>query len=326
MTPSGAPATVSPYMGRDRHGITCAGNWIVDRVKIIDAWPQEERLADVLSETRGGGGGAHNVCIDLARMQAPFPLRAVGIVGDDEEGRWLLTEAFQHTVDIGGLHKTKEASTSYTDVMTVQSTGRRTFFHSRGANRLLTARHIDPGPSRILHLAYLLLLDGVDVAAAQILQQAKAAGVKTSVDVVSDERGRYREVVLPALPYIDYLCLNEFEAGRCAELELRKPDGTPDPAAVRAAAAALWRDNLVVIHMPEGAFAKSPEGELWAPSKPVPRVISAVGAGDAFAAGLLYGIHEGWPISQSLDLAHLAAGACLGHETTTGGLRPVAEL
>jgi sugar/nucleoside kinase (ribokinase family) len=150
--------------------------------------------------------------------------------------------------------------------------------------------------------------------------------VKTSVDVVSDERGRYREVVVPALEYIDYLCLNDYEAGRCAGLELRKPDGSPDQEAVRAAAAALWRDNLVVIHMPEGAFAKSREGELWMPSKPVPRVVSAVGAGDAFAAGLLYGLHEGWPIHQSLDLAHLAAGACLGHETTTGGLRPIAEL
>jgi sugar/nucleoside kinase (ribokinase family) len=313
-------------MGRDRTGITCAGNWIVDRVKIIDAWPQEERLADVLSETRGGGGGAHNVCIGLARMQAPFPLRAVGFLGDDEDGRWLLTEAFQHAVDITGLHKTKDDSTSYTDVMTVQATGRRTFFHSRGANRLLTARHIEPGPSRILHLAYLLLLDGVDVAASQILQRARAAGVKTSVDVVSDERGRYREVVVPALEHIDYLFLNDFEAGRCAERELRKADGTPDREAIRAAAATLWRDNLVVIHMPEGAFAKSPEGELWVPSKPVARVVSAVGAGDAFAAGTLYGLHEGWPVQQALDLGHLAAGACLGHETTTGGLRPVGEL
>lgn len=313
-------------MARERSGITCAGNWVVDRVKIIDAWPAEERLVDVLSETRGGGGGAHNVCIDLARMRAPFPLRAVGMVGDDDDGRWLLAEAFQHTVDIGGLHKTKEASTSYTDVMTVRATGRRTFFHHRGANRLLTPRHIEAGPSRILHLAYLLLLDGIDAAAPQVLQRARAAGARTSVDVVSDERGRYREVVGPVLDHVDYLFLNDFEAGRCAERELRGPDGRPDREAIRAAAATLWRGNLVLIHMPEGAFAKSPEGELWVPSKPVPRVVSAVGAGDAFAAGVLYGLHEGWPVQQAVDLGHLAAGACLGHETTTGGLRPVSEL
>jgi sugar/nucleoside kinase (ribokinase family) len=313
-------------MTQGRQGITCAGNWIVDRVKLVDLWPREEGLANVLSETRGGGGGAHNVCIDLARMGAPFPLRAVGMVGDDEDGKWLLAVAFQNRVDITGLHKTKEAATSYTDVMTVKATGRRTFFHSRGAGRLLQPRHSEAGPSRLLHLGYLLLLDGIDAAASQVLQRVRAKGVKTSVDLVSAERSRYREVVLPALEHVDYLFLNDFEAGECAERSLRTSDGRPDQDAIRKAAGALWRQNLVVIHMPEGAFAKSPEGELWVPSKPVTSVVSAVGAGDAFAAGVLYGLHEGWTVQQSLDLGHLAAAACLGHETTTGGLRPVAEL
>lgn len=304
-----------------RSGITCAGNWIVDRVKIIDAWPREERLANVLEEHRGGGGGAHNVCVGLARMAAPFPLRAVGVVGDDEDGRWLLTEAFQNRIDISGLHKTKEAATSYTDVMTVRSSGRRTFFHSRGANSLLRGAHVEWGTSKILHLAYLLLLDGLDAEAPRLLRRARAEGVRTSVDLVSaDERARYKDVVLPCLEHADYLFLNEIEAGHCVGRELKTSED------LRQAAGELWRDNLVVIHTPEGAFAKSKEGELWLPSKKVEKVVSAVGAGDAFAAGVLYGLHEGWPVQQALDLGHLAAAACLGHETTTGGLRPVAEL
>ena len=67
-------------MAPKRHGITAAGNWIVDRVKTIDVWPQEERLAQIISETSGGGGGAHNVLVDLALMKAPFPLRASGVL------------------------------------------------------------------------------------------------------------------------------------------------------------------------------------------------------------------------------------------------------
>src|ERR1041384_6388149 len=58
-------------MPAKRHGLTAAGNWIVDRVKTIDVWPQEERLAQIISETTGGGGGAHNVLVDLALMKAP---------------------------------------------------------------------------------------------------------------------------------------------------------------------------------------------------------------------------------------------------------------
>ncbi len=313
-------------MAANRHGITCAGNWIVDRVKMIDAWPQEERLANIVGEARSGGGGAHNVVIDLARMQAPFPLRGVGVVGNDEDGRWLLAEAYQNGVDITGIVQTKEAPTSFTDVMTVQSTGKRTFFHNRGANKLLDEKHLDPGNSRIFYLGYLLLLDRIDPLAARILQRVRAQGVKTSLDLVSAEKARFQEVVIPALDHVDYLVLNEIEAGECAGLAIRRPDGSFDRDALAETAKKLRRDNLVVIHLPEGAYALSREGDAWVPSKPVKRIASTVGAGDAFCAGVLYGLHEEWPVLQCLDLGHLAAAACLGHETTTGGLRPVGEL
>ncbi len=313
-------------MATKRHGITCAGNWIVDRVKIIDAWPQEERLVTILSESRSGGGGAHNVAIDLSLMEAPFPVRGVGVVGTDEDGKWLIAEAYRRTIDVSGLRTTKETATSYTEVMTVQASGRRTFFHYRGANRLLVDDDIDPGASKILHLAYLLLLDGVDPHAARILKRIRAMGVKTSVDLVTEELGRTREVVLPALDHIDYLILNELEAGQCAGLEIRKADKSLDRKALSEAAKKLRRDNLVVVHMPEGALALDADGETWVDSKPVKKIVGSVGAGDAFCAGLLYGLHEGWPVRQGLDLGHLAAAACLGHETTTGGLRPVSEL
>lgn len=312
-------------MASKRHGITAAGNWIVDRVKTIDAWPQEERLANILSESRGGGGGAHNVLVDLALMKAPFPLRASGVVGNDEDGKWLMAEAFQLGIDISGLRTTREQPTSSTDVMVVRSTGRRTFFHNRGANRMLEDDDLDPGNSRIFHLAYLLLLDRVDAMAARILQRIRATGAKTSVDVVSADKG-YQEVVVPALNHIDYLILNEIEAGECAGLRIRRADGTFDRDALAGATRKLHRDNLVVVHLPEGAYALGPEGEVWVASKPPRKVVSTVGAGDAFAAGVLYGLHEEWPVRQCLDLGHLAAGACIGHETTTGGLRPVSEL
>ncbi len=309
-----------------RRGITAAGNWIVDRVKIIDAWPQEERLANVLSVTLSGGGGAHNVLVDLARMGAPFPLTAIGYVGNDDDGRWLIEEAKENKVDYSGVVVSMEATTSFTDVMTVQSTGRRTFFHARGANRLLSDKDIDPGDCRIFHLAYLLLLDRIDPEAPAILKRIRAMGIKTSVDVVSAEKARFADVVLPAVEHVDYLIFNEIEAAECTGTRIRREDGTVDREALLAAAMTLYRHNLVVIHMPEGALAYSKEGQLYVPSRPVPKIVSSVGAGDAFCAGVLYGLHEEWPIEKSLDLGHRAAAACLGHETTTGGLRPVAEL
>jgi sugar/nucleoside kinase (ribokinase family) len=309
-----------------RKGVAAAGNFIVDRVKFIDAWPEEERLANVLGEARSGGGGAHNVLIDLALMKADFPLRAIGLVGDDADGRWLIDEARGLGVDVSALGVTRDAPTSYTEVMTVRSNGRRTFFHNRGANALLEDRHIDPGNCRLFHLAYLLLLDRIDPVGAEVLRRVRSSGAKTSLDLVSADNARFQEVVVPALEHVDYLVLNEIEAGLTTGHAIRRADRTVDRDALKASARKLFRDNLVVIHMPEAAYALSRHGDLWVPSRPVERVVSSVGAGDAFCAGVLYGIHENWALELCLDFGHRAAAACLGHETTTGGLRPASDL
>jgi sugar/nucleoside kinase (ribokinase family) len=44
------------------------------------------------------------------------------------------------------------------------------------------------------------------------------------------------------------------------------------------------------------------------------------GAGDAFAAGMLFGIHEGWPLAECLRLAGATAAASLRSVTTNGAV------
>src|SRR6516162_5542826 len=131
-----------------RKGILAGGNWILDRTKIIDVYPAQDALANILGETSSNGGGPYNVLKDLARLQAPFPLAAVGLVGDDAAGEYIRQDCQVHGIDTRQLHVTKEAPTSYTDVMTVKSTGRRTFFHQRGANAFLDATHFDLARSK----------------------------------------------------------------------------------------------------------------------------------------------------------------------------------
>src|SRR5260370_8912965 len=103
---------------------------------------------------------------------------------------------------------TFKAPTSYTDVMTEQGHGRRTFFHARGANALWSGNELDfeKSRARIFHLGYLLLLDALDqpdssfgTKAARLLSQAQSAGMKTSVDVVSENSDRFAKIVFPAV-------------------------------------------------------------------------------------------------------------------------------
>ncbi|MBU6400935.1 MAG: carbohydrate kinase family protein [Verrucomicrobia bacterium] len=319
-----------------RNGLLAGGNWIIDQVKLIDVYPQREQLANIRDQKQGTGGAPYNVLIDLARLGVRFPLFAAGLVGKDALGELILEDCRRHKIDTRHLHATAAAPTSYTDVMTELNDGHRTFFHNRGANALWDGRDLDFTrlKARIFHLGYLLLLDALDqsdkrfgTVAARLFARAQEAGVKTSVDVVSEDSDRFAQIVTPALRFVDYCILNEIEAGKTTGFKIRQADGQLDTVALRHAAGALLQHGvreLVVIHFPEGGFARTRKGEdFWQSSLDLPSgyIAGKAGAGDAFCAGVLLGLHEGWEPPRCLATGNCVAAASLSDPTCTGGVK-----
>jgi sugar/nucleoside kinase (ribokinase family) len=319
-----------------RCGLLAGGNWLIDYVKIVDVYPQPEQLGNILSQSEGTGGAPYNVLMDLARSGARFPLFGAGLLGGDARGRQILSDCRRHRIDTGYVGVTRRAPTSFTDVMTEEKTGRRTFFHDRGANALWRADDLDfrKISARIFHFGYFLLLDEMDRAdarfgtrTARVLAAAQAAGLKTSVDAVTVDDDRLAKIAAPALKYTNYCVLNEWETGRITGKEIRRANGQLNTIALRRAADGLMRmgvQDLAVIHFPEGALARTFFGaEVWQPSLKLPRsyIAGTAGAGDAFCAGLLLGLHEGWDLRRCLLTGTCLAAASLSHPTTTGGVR-----
>jgi sugar/nucleoside kinase (ribokinase family) len=322
----------------NRHGILAGGNWIIDQVKLIDVYPERERLGNIRSQHQGTGGAPYNVLLDLAKLGAEFPLAGAGLVGKDALGTSILDDCQRNKIDPRFLKATDKADTSYTDVMTEVGNGRRTFFHYRGANALWRGEDLDFAKShaRMFHLGYLLLLDALDepdakygTKASRLFAAAQAAGVKTSVDVVSEDSDRFAKIVVPALKYTDYAILNELEAGKTTGFKIRQADGTLDTVSLRHAAGALLQQGVrevVVIHFPEGGFARTRKGEdVWQSSVKLPDnfVAGTAGAGDAFCAGVLLGLHEGWELTRCLQTAVCVAAMSLSDPTCTGGMKPL---
>jgi sugar/nucleoside kinase (ribokinase family) len=84
----------------------------------------------------------------------------------------------------------------------------------------------------------------------------------------------------------------------------------------------------VIIHFPEGGFARTRKGEdVWQSAVRLPdkAIIGTAGAGDAFAAGVLWGLHESWETPKALQSGVCLAAACLSDPTTTGGIKPLAN-
>lgn len=325
----------------DRKGVIAAGNMLVDHVHQIVHWPEPGWLTEITRSERSTGGAPLNVLLTLAKMHTGLPLQAVGLIGEDHDGDYVMAMLEQYHVNRQHVHRTSFAPTSMTQVMTDPS-GQRTFFHSPGANRLLDLPAFDNLDSnmKIFHLGYLLLLDSLDLPdadygtrSARLLAQMQQQGYQTSLDLVSRQGDpRYRPLVMPALPWLDYLVINELEAGEFSGQAMRKADHTPDVKAIGEVARQLLDAGVrqrVVIHCPEGAFGIEPDTSgIWVPSITLKQeeIVGSVGAGDAFCAGLLYGCHESWLLNDSILLAHACARASLLCANAIDGAKTLAEL
>lgn len=325
-----------------RKGIISVGTWLVDTVKMIDSYPARGNLATIRQIDAGLGGCAHNVLADLLALQSGLPLYAGGCVGDDSDGKRILREIADRGIDTQNMHVLPGETTSYTDVMAeIGGQASRTFFHYRGANARLSPSHVSSVavPAKIFHLGYLLLLDELDkcdpeygTVAARVLHDLQRRGYATSVDVVSEEGDRFRQVIGPCLPYVDYFIVNEIEAGACSGRALRKKDGSPDLEEIAHAAQCLMECGIrqtCVIHFPEGGYRLNRDGTAhYEPSLHLDsaQIRSTVGAGDAFCAGMLYALHEELPLRESLLIANVSARFNLRSTTSTGGAPTLREI
>lgn len=321
--------------------ILCAGNLIRDHIKMIERYPEEGMLTSILEEETGTGGCAYNTLINFAALDKSIHLSALGLVGKDDDGAFIRSHLQSENIRTSLIRSVDDIPTSYTDVMTDRKTGNRTFFHNRGANRLLAPKDFEAidEPYDLIHIGYLLLLDKLDeedaeygTAAANVFNRLKEKGYRISVDVVSEAGERFEKVVLPALPYIDFLILNEIEAGASCGLTLRNENGIPQMELVQKAAEMLIKAGVrdtVVIHFPEGAFAFNKKGESETfPSYKIneKEIKGTTGAGDAFCSGFLYGVLKGKKMRECLSFANACGYFNLRSASATGGAASAGEI
>ncbi len=321
-------------MSNRRSGIVTAGTWCVDRNKLVEFWPAEEAAVEILEVETRGGGSACNLGIDVRKLDPAIPVETIGLVGDDEDGRFLASEADAHGIDRTQMQVTAAAPTQYTDAYGSRRSGRRTHIYYQGTAALLTPEHFDFARTtgRILHLGLPGVHRRMDApwgtdpnGWVTVLKQARAAGLETNLELASVDTARIAALARPCLPCLDLLIVNDVEIGAIAGEQTSSDGHTDVEACVRAARHVLASGSMrvVAVHFPMGAVALTREGELVRRASvrvPPDAVAGANGAGDAFAAGFLYGYHQGWSLEDSVSLAHAAAAASLRAMSTTGSV------
>jgi sugar/nucleoside kinase (ribokinase family) len=299
--------------------ILCLGILVADVVgRPLRSVPAPGRL--VLMDEMGlfAGGCAMNAATVLARFG--LPVEVIGKIGQDPFGDFLLEVLARRGIRAEGIRRDETTGTSATMVM-VEPNGERRFVHYIGANAQLTTADIDMTQvesASILHVAGALVLPGLDGdPMALLLHQAQVAGVITFLDTVWDDTGRWNDLLAPCLPYIDFFVPSLPEAQALS--------GLNDPTDVGRALLDHGVGTVALKMGAAGSLVMNQDGEsLRLPAYEVD-VVDATGAGDAFAAGFIAGVWQGWSLEDTARLANAAGALCVTGSGAAGGSRSLEE-
>ncbi|MBQ3080037.1 MAG: carbohydrate kinase family protein [Clostridia bacterium] len=315
-------------------GIAVAGNMIVDKIKIVRAFPGRHELTHILSTSDSFGGAACNTGMDLARLDETLDVKIVGVIGDDADGDSVLNFFRQQpNIDISRIRR--RGKNAFTDVITEAESRARTFLTFPGSGDEFDLDDVDADHlnCEIFHIGYILLMRTLDspdpvygTKMAHLLKRIKDKGILTSVDVVSETGNRYQALVPPSLKYTDFFIVNEIEAGKTVGLELRDEKGAINAENVKEALKRLKDMGVsrwAMIHTPEGGWGLDENGvfhESESISLPEGYIQGTVGAGDAFCAGALYAAYKGKGMQEAIRWGNVVAACSLSMPGGTEGV------
>ncbi|ALL74378.1 hypothetical protein AD006_01860 [Pseudonocardia sp. EC080610-09] len=255
-------------------------------------------------------GAEVNVALDLAA--AGVPVAWVGRLGDDPHGALVSRALAAAAVDTSGIETDPARPTGrYAKSTEPGPDGPRTRMHYRRAGSAASAAGPDlrerPGIRDRLASASWLHVGGITsavspAALAALLERPRAYRVSFDVN--------WREQMWPGGDPATVVA----HAGR-ADIVLTGGDealrvfGTADPAGLRALLPGP--ELLVLKDGADRAVAVHRDGTVTARPALQVDVVEPVGAGDAFAAGLLTGLVRGEDVGRCLRRGHLGAAAVL---------------
>ena len=325
-----------------RKGIIAAGIWCVDISYKIKNWPSEGKTSIVERKIDGAGGGPSNVLTNLEYLGFKFPKIALGCIGNDDESDIIKTHNKKNNIISKYLTVLKKIKTSYTLIMS-EGGGERTFFHFPGANDSLSIKNIKLSNikkynPKIFYVGYLTFLGKLDhfdkngeTNLCTILRKTKKLGMLNCVDLASYDHNNYKKIIKSAAKYCDYLFLNEVEAELATGFKILVKKKFNKKNALLATNFLLKNgvNKAVILHSPQSTLWMDQNmNSFWHQSELINQkeIVSKVGAGDAFCAACLFGIHQEWPVAKILKKAHLAALSILKTEFSSGNIPNIKSL
>ncbi|SKB70782.1 carbohydrate kinase family protein [Dyadobacter psychrophilus] len=272
----------------------------------IQAFPQigKETIADEMNVCLGSSSAIMAANSAAMGVDTTF----CGVVGDDYFGDFILGELGRKSVSCRHVTRIPGQKTGCTLILNYgQDRANVTY---QGAMNALTANHLPfemLADYQHLHVSSLFLQNGLLNDIEQILINARAAGMTTSLDLQWDPTEQWAFDYARCLPYVDVFMPNESEL-----LALTKTNSISGGIEkIRP-----YLNTLALKMGRKGSFGVSGGEQLTVPAFEVPNFVDAIGAGDSFNAGFIQKYISGAPLEECLREGNLMGAL---NTTAAGG-------
>lgn len=299
--------------------VVCLGILVADVIaKPVDKIPEKGKLSLVDEIIIHTGGCAANTAIDLAKIGKDVGI--IGLVGNDQFGKFLIKELRNENVDTKGL-KVSDKSSSSVSLVLSSSDGERSFIHSYGTNAVFSEEDVDFDIIKecdILFVAGSLLMPNFDgEPTAKVLKKAKELGKYTVLDTAWDSTGRWMKAIEPCLPYID-LFIPSIE-------EAQMISGKEDEKDIAKEFMKRGTKNVVIKLGSKGCYINDGKEEAYIDCYKV-NVVDTNGAGDSFVSGFITGIVNGWDLKKCGIFANAVGAHCVMSLGASSGIKGEEEI
>lgn len=293
--------------------------WIVglgalnlDRIFLVPEILSGEGEVGITAFLQSPGGSAANTIYALAKIGVPTGF--VGAVGDDRWGELVLRSLRRVGVELRTV--SKRGLPTGEVLALVDRTGKRVLYVLPGANDRLELTDLDLdfiGRARWLHLSS--FIGDAQFELQKRLLALIPDGVRVSLAAGMLYASRGLAALSPILGRVDILFLNQ------AELQKLTGQGIPGgvhichKAGVGMVVVTLGGEREGVCYISDG------KASFLVPRRyRAYRVRDTTGAGDAFAAGFLYGIFKGEPAERCAVYGEILAAFSLARHGARAGL------
>ena len=266
------------------------GQACVDYLGRIPAYPREDGKIEITDLHTQCGGPASTALVTLSRLGIKTAF--LGSVSDDPFGIEIQKGLKEEKVDATFLRVTPGHTSQFAFIAITKKDGARTIFWDRGSVPHLTSKDVDLSPfshARVLHTDGLMLEASIKAA-----HQAKDMGMTTVMDASTLRQG-YRDLV----SLVDVLIASQGFG------EALVGSGEPPEKALEALAECGPRK--VIITLGANGSVGWHDGDIISQDAFSVEVLDTTGAGDVYHGAYIYGLLQGWNMSECMRFASAAS-------------------